>query len=40
MSEQNLAALGWAIVTMAVLILVVDQLFWRPLVAWSDRFRL
>jgi NitT/TauT family transport system permease protein len=39
-SEQNLAALGWAIVTMAVLILVVDQLFWRPLVAWSDRFRL
>ena len=39
-SERNLPALGWAIVTMAVLILLVDQLFWRPLVAWSDRFRM
>jgi NitT/TauT family transport system permease protein len=26
--------------TMAMVILLVDQLFWRPLVAWSDRFRL
>ena len=37
---QDLSALGWAIVTMAVIILLVDQLFWRPLVAWSDKFRL
>lgn len=37
---RDLRALCWAIVTMAVVILLVDQLFWRPLVAWSDRFRL
>lgn len=39
-AAQDLRALGWAMVTMAVVILLVDQLFWRPLVAWSDRFRL
>ncbi|WP_216923021.1 ABC transporter permease subunit [Synechococcus sp. CCAP 1479/9] len=39
-AAQDLAALGWAIATMVVVILLVDQLFWRPLVAWSDRFRL
>ena len=37
---QNLPALGWALLTMAVVIVVVDQLFWRPIVAWSDKFRL
>jgi NitT/TauT family transport system permease protein len=29
-----------AVVAMTVMIVVVDQLFWRPLVAWSDRFKL
>ncbi|KMM16509.1 ABC transporter permease subunit [Synechococcus sp. GFB01] len=33
-------ALAWAVVTMAVVIVLVDQLFWRPLVAWSHRFRI
>jgi NitT/TauT family transport system permease protein len=32
-------ALGWAVLTMVVLILVVDVLFWRPLVAWSEKFK-
>jgi NitT/TauT family transport system permease protein len=36
----DLGALGAAIATMAVVILLVDQLFWRPLIAWADRFRL
>ena len=39
-NARDLHALGWAVITMAVVILLVDQLFWRPLVAWSDRFRL
>lgn len=39
-AAQDLRALGWAMAAMAVVILLVDQLFWRPLVAWSDRFRL
>uniref|UniRef100_UPI0033427C8D ABC transporter permease n=1 Tax=Synechococcus lacustris TaxID=2116544 RepID=UPI0033427C8D len=38
--SQDLAAIGWAILTMAAIILLVDQLFWRPLVAWSDKFRM
>jgi len=33
-------ALGFAVLTMAIVIFAVDQLFWRPIVAWSDRFRL
>ena len=39
-TAQNMPALGWAVLTMAVVIFSVDQLFWRPIVAWSDRFRL
>ena len=39
-AAQDLRALAWAIAAMAVVILLVDQLFWRPLVAWSDRFRM
>jgi NitT/TauT family transport system permease protein len=37
--EKNLAAIGWAIVTMLIVILIYDQLLFRPLVAWVDRFR-
>jgi NitT/TauT family transport system permease protein len=32
-------ALGWAVLTMVVLILVVDAAFWRPLVAWAEKFK-
>ncbi|APB35061.1 taurine ABC transporter permease protein [Gloeomargarita lithophora Alchichica-D10] len=39
-AAENLPALGWAVVAMAVVILLVDQLFWRPLIAWADKFRL
>ncbi|MBF2002417.1 MAG: ABC transporter permease subunit [Synechococcales cyanobacterium M58_A2018_015] len=39
-ADENLAALGWAILAIAVVIVLVDQLFWRPLIAWSDKFRL
>jgi NitT/TauT family transport system permease protein len=37
---KDMPALGYALLTMAVVIVLVDQLFWRPIVAWSDRFRL
>ncbi len=36
---RDLSAIGWAILTMLVVILVYDQLLFRPLVAWADRFR-
>jgi NitT/TauT family transport system permease protein len=39
-TARNMPALGWAVLTMAVVIFAVNQLFWRPLVAWSDKFRL
>ncbi len=37
--QKNLTAIGWAILTMLVVILAYDQLIFRPLVAWVDRFR-
>ena len=37
--QKNLAAVGWAIGAMLVVILLYDQLLFRPLVAWADRFR-
>ena len=37
--QKNLRAIGWAILTMAIVILLYDQLLFRPLVAWVDRFR-
>jgi NitT/TauT family transport system permease protein len=37
--QADLAALAWAVVTMVVLILLVDALFWRPVVAWSEKFK-
>ena len=37
--QKNLVAIGWAIATMLIVILLYDQLIFRPLVAWVDRFR-
>jgi NitT/TauT family transport system permease protein len=37
--QKNLAAVGWAILAMLAVILAYDQLLFRPLVAWADRFR-
>ncbi|QRQ87761.1 ABC transporter permease [Cupriavidus oxalaticus] len=37
--QQDLAAIGWAILAMLIGILLYDQLLFRPLVAWADRFR-
>ena len=38
--QSNLAAVGYAILTMLVLILIYDQLLFRPLLAWGQRFKL
>jgi NitT/TauT family transport system permease protein len=39
-SDKNLHAVGWVILTMTVVILVYDQFLFRPLVAWADKFRM
>jgi NitT/TauT family transport system permease protein len=37
--EQNLAAIGYALLTMLLVIIAYDQLLFRPIVAWADKFR-
>jgi NitT/TauT family transport system permease protein len=37
--HRDLAAVGYAILTMLIVILIYDQVLFRPLVAWADRFR-
>ncbi|HZT56334.1 MAG TPA: ABC transporter permease subunit [Burkholderiaceae bacterium] len=37
--QRDLRAIGWAIGGMLVGIVLYDQLFFRPLLAWADKFR-
>ncbi|WP_144145178.1 ABC transporter permease [Paraburkholderia sp. BCC1884] len=39
-SVKDLHAIGWVILAMTVVILAYDQLLFRPLVAWADKFRM
>ncbi|HXM00883.1 MAG TPA: ABC transporter permease subunit, partial [Rhizomicrobium sp.] len=39
-AHQDLTAIFWAIGAMLIVILIYDQLMFRPLVAWADRFRI
>jgi NitT/TauT family transport system permease protein len=38
-AQRDLSAIFYAILAMLVVILIYDQLLFRPLVAWADRFR-
>ena len=38
-AAKDMAAIGWAILGMLIGILLYDQLFFRPLLAWADKFR-
>jgi NitT/TauT family transport system permease protein len=38
-ADRNLPAIGYAILTMLAVILLYDQLLFRPLIAWGERFR-
>src|SRR6266849_3306381 len=37
-AERDLGAIGWAVLVMLVVILLYDQLLFRPLLAWSRKF--
>jgi NitT/TauT family transport system permease protein len=37
--QQNIKAVGYAVITMLVVILLYDQLFFRPLLSWSAKFK-
>ncbi len=38
-ARQDVAAIVWAVAAMAAVILIYDQLLFRPIVAWADKFR-
>jgi NitT/TauT family transport system permease protein len=38
-TEEKLGAIGWAILAMTLVIVIYDQLLFRPLVVWADTFR-
>ncbi len=37
--KQDFAAVAWAVLAMAIVIGLYDQLLFRPIVAWADKFR-
>ena len=37
--SKNLSAIGWALITMLLVILIYDQLLFRPMVAWAEKFK-
>ncbi len=37
-AEGNVRAILYALLTMVVVIIALDQLFWRPILAWSSRY--
>ncbi|HZB93407.1 MAG TPA: ABC transporter permease subunit [Stellaceae bacterium] len=38
-AQKSLGAVGWVVLAMTVVIILYDQLMFRPLVAWADKFR-
>ncbi len=35
----DVRAIGWGVAAMVVVIVLVDQLVWRPMIAWSQKFK-
>ncbi len=38
-AQKDMTAIGWAVAAMLVVIILYDQLLFRPLVAWADRLK-
>jgi NitT/TauT family transport system permease protein len=38
--QGNIPALAWGLGTLIVVIVIMDQWIWRPLLAWADRFKI
>ena len=38
-NQWNVPAMLWAILAMVLMIVLLDQLLWRPVVAWAQKFR-
>ncbi len=37
--DGNYTAITWGLLTMIAIIVATDQLIWRPVIAWSDKFK-
>jgi NitT/TauT family transport system permease protein len=38
-AHGDFAAVTWGLIAMVVIVVITDQLLWRPLIAWSDKFK-
>ena len=38
-NQSNYAAIAWGVGTLVLTVVLLDQIVWRPLIAWSDRFK-
>jgi NitT/TauT family transport system permease protein len=38
-AQGNRAAMVWAVLAMTIMIVLLDQLLWRPVVVWAQKFR-
>ncbi len=39
-NEGDIGALALGLLTLVIVIILLDQFLWRPLIAWSDRFKI
>lgn len=39
-NQQDYRAIAWGVAALLLVIILLDQLVWRPLLAWADRFKL
>jgi NitT/TauT family transport system permease protein len=37
--QNNGRAIAWGLITMVAIIVAIDQVIWRPLILWSDKFK-
>jgi NitT/TauT family transport system permease protein len=38
-NQSNIPAIAWGLFTLILTVVLLDQLVWRPLIAWSERFK-
>jgi len=39
-NQSNYQAIFWGVATLIIVVIILDQFVWRPLIAWSDRFKI
>lgn len=39
-NQGDVRALSWGILTLVLVVVLLDQILWRPLLAWAERFKL